>query len=143
MDWLFDFGHGNAHSARVIGTMSRAQDFVQYGAVSLLGVRFEPGALTALMKLEASELLDTDAALTCFLGNGAQELWERLASLRPAARRKLLTSELCRRLRGGRDHYVAHCVSRIEASAGLQARAVSSRHLPCCHGHRFGPPAGR
>lgn len=119
MDWLFDFGSGAPEAARVIGTMSKALEYEQQGAADLLGVRFQPGAHKALLKLDAVELLDAEANLECFLGKGAQPLWESLARLAPAARISRLASEILQRLRAKPDAYVAHCVSRLEASSGL------------------------
>lgn len=136
MDWLFDFGCGQADSARVIGTMSKALNYVQHGVVDLLGVRFHPGAHTALLRLDAAELLDADAKLECFLGRASHSLWESLASLDGASRRARLAAEILRRLASTPDAYVAHCVARLETSAGLlkiggleQSTGLSARQL--------------
>jgi AraC-like DNA-binding protein len=115
MDILFDFRAEMREPVTIVGTMSRALVVETGGATDLFGIRFRPGGLPALLRLDAAELRDASLDLAAIAGPLARELWERLAEASPSARpgiaaRALPPSPV--------DRLVAHCAARIAASAG-------------------------
>lgn len=127
MDLLFDFGATPDRRVSVIGTMSRAHTFVTTGLVDYFGIRFRPGGLAGFVALDAAELADERADLTCFWGRRAHEIWHRLAELTAVDRVALLRDILGARGPALLDPFVRHCVARMEASRGaLRIAALES-----------------
>ena len=146
MDLLFDFRAVGSRRASVIGTMTRPLIFTTTGPVDLLGVRFRPGGLPGFLALDAAELTDTQADLTHFWAQVANEVWHRLVEATPAERIGLLQELLVVRANGRvqTDPFIRHSIARIEAahgelrigdlekSTGLSARQLErkfARHL--------------
>ncbi|PTY08350.1 AraC family transcriptional regulator [Opitutaceae bacterium EW11] len=122
MDVIFDFSPAADGRAVVIGTMTRPLAVEPHGTSDLLGVRFRPGGLPTLLRLDASQLTDEQAELAEFWGTHAGELWERLAEAGPERRIQILEAALAKgaEKRGSLspDPVLSHCVGRIEACAG-------------------------
>lgn len=120
MDILFDFTAAGDQRVAIIGTMRRPQLIATRGAIDLLGLRFRPGGLAALLRLDAAELTDARAGLSSFVGSRAFALWQRLVD-QPAAFRPALLIGWLGEMAGDAaplDPLIAHCVTRIERAAG-------------------------
>ena len=121
MDLLFDFAPDAPLPVRIVGTMTRALVVESRGVSDFLGIRFRPGGLPALVRMDAAELRDGDADPACFGGRFALDLWHRLAEAAPPARPAIL----CETLPAATpDPLVAWCASRIEARCGQLAIAA-------------------
>jgi AraC-like DNA-binding protein len=120
MDLLFDFRAEARPRVSIVGTMSRALVVESSGESDLIGIRFRPGGLPALLGLDAAALRDFDAEPGCFGDRSALELWERLAGV-PAARRPVILRQSVRSV--AVDPLVAWCANRIEASGGALSMA--------------------
>ena len=120
MDLLFDFTTVGSRRTSVIGTMTRSLTVSTNGPVDLLGVRFRPGGLSAFLTLDAAELTDTQADLTNFWGQLAEQVWHRLGEAIVTDRIWLLREVLGARANGRIqiDPFVHHCVTRIESVRG-------------------------
>ena len=64
------------------------------GPIDLFGIRFRPGGLGSFFTLDAAELADERADLSCFAEGLAAELWERLAGAAPAMRPAIVDEAL-------------------------------------------------
>lgn len=120
MDVIFDFRSSDTSRAFVVGTMTRPLNVNTRGPVEMLGVRFRPGGLAAVMKFEGTELVDERADLGNFWGRSASEAWHQLAETSPVARVNTAQKLLATRAKDkvNEDPFVRHCVNRIEAARG-------------------------
>lgn len=142
MDFLFDVAAGTAH---LVGTMTRPLRVRRAGSMDLLGIRFRPGAITAVVDLAAAELTDSIVPLGEALGPAAGPLLERLratsASLdRIAALDRMLLVEVPRPSPGGDAAVLAATgilagragavrIGELAAAVGLGRRQFERRFL--------------
>lgn len=117
MDVLFDLTRG---AAILVGTMTRPLDVSRAERTDLVGVRFRPGGIGAVLSLPAHEVTDTFFPLEAVWGDGAGALAHRLPEAPTTAQRlSLIEAELRRRIAGGRGGD-----RRVQAAAGLVERAA-------------------
>ncbi|MFZ5892379.1 MAG: helix-turn-helix domain-containing protein [Myxococcota bacterium] len=105
IDFLFDLEDG---SACVVGPMPTAELVLLPERTRLFGVRFRPGAASAFLDIEASELLATEAPLAELTRAKRWALAERIASAANDAQR-------------------AEVVARFIADAGVRRRPLDAR----------------
>jgi AraC-like DNA-binding protein len=121
MDLVFDLS-GTAGAA-AIGAMRLPR--LAQATNDLVGVRFRPGGLTALFRLDASLLTDGRCDLA-LLWPDARLVWNRLGETPPAARIAVLAAALRGLRQRPADALARHCIRAIEASRGRIAMAQLS-----------------
>lgn len=130
MDVIFDFATAvAAKRVTIVGTMTRPLVIEPGGEVDMLGVRFRPGGLPLLLKLDAGELLNRSVEGGATVGRWANTLWHRLAETPPARRPGVLRTSLESRWMGAAelDPYVRYCVGRLVAVGGALPMAMLER----------------
>jgi AraC-like DNA-binding protein len=120
MDLLFDFTASDGLAATVVGTMSKPLLVQTAGPVDLLGVRFRPAGLGALLHMKAAELTDERVDLTHFAAGWAREVWLRLAET-PLDDRVPVLEQALGRLAcdpAAADPALLYCIDRLEGTRG-------------------------
>jgi AraC-like DNA-binding protein len=155
MDVIFSFGTEPVgsftlpdHRARLIGSMTRADQFLLVPGTDMMGVRFHPGASGAFVRLGAHEVLDSSLPLFELWGRDTHHLQDELAGNDIERRRARVERELLRRLRPlSREqelvmrahHAIVRSRGRVAIDELASAIGVSRRHLErafvSCVGH--------
>lgn len=120
----------------VIGTMRRPAEVTAHGRVDLIGIRFRPGVLPALLRTRADELTDASADLDVFWHVGT--LIDRLREKAVSERIRLLESYLRSHIGGAAGPHPAAAIAcrllerthgRLTVDTLHTASGVSVRHL--------------
>ena len=120
IDIIFDLAPASVLPALLVGPMVHAEVFRHDRDVSLLGVRFRPGAATEFFDLQAADLAQQDLEATT-VWREVRGVAEQLVEAPAAERFSLLDRELLRRRRGAtREAALARtATSAIERARGL------------------------
>lgn len=121
LDLLFDLTQGDAI---LVGTMTRPLDVSQVGAMDLLGVRFRPGGIGAVVSLPAHEVTNGALSLDGVWGARGNALAHRVTEASSTSKRvALVEAALRRRIAGasGGDP-VVHAAARLVERTGGAVR---------------------